>query len=641
MLDRQVLRKLRPVEILAVAFICLFILAIVTGGSSKSRHDARRTECARNLSMIGNAMRIYANDYDGAFPRSGGRNSQWMPIIPNWQAASKFGAHCVAATGDGGVGTISSCFYLLVKYTNLPLESFVCPSDTGVTVFIPADEGSGDRELFDLWDFGALPSSHCSYSYQMPFGLYNLTTSSEPTMAVAADRNPWCGSSRREEIRMLAPEGGREAAKIGNSITHENEGQNVLFLDGHVAFEKDAFCGVNDDNIYTFWDGGDIRRGAIPFIGAEPADGRDSLLVNEPPIRRTEVVKDIISVDSNDLKQTSVVATLDCPIPKRKNVVWCAPFQMAWEKFKDDIIGEPIQLRDAPKLADRLNQNQYSPENIEAESFYAAAGFVEDGILEEIQGEMARRFPAEPKVVFDPLYRTLDKASIAYAFLSLDVGFKYPFYVNNNKFAFENSNGTRTNVISFRADTEFWNSGSESVRDQVEILYHKHKRRAHPRTAEFAIDLCRHTQPYQIVLARVPCGATLGKTLATVQGKISEYEKSPNREDRRQLDFMDELIVPDILYKLTHEYAELKRALTNPQWRERGYFIFEAKQVLKFSLSRKGVSLKSEARLGGAGALPRRLHFNRPFLIYVKKRGAEYSPFFVMWVDNAELMQEF
>jgi hypothetical protein len=37
----------------------------------------------------------------------------------------------------------------------------------------------------------------------------------------------------------------------------------------------------------------------------------------------------------------------------------------------------------------------------------------------------------------------------------------------------------------------------------------------------------------------------------------------------------------------------------------------------------------------------RHFHFDRPFLIYVKKRGADYSPFFVMWVDNAELMQEY
>jgi hypothetical protein len=46
--------------------------------------------------------------------------------------------------------------------------------------------------------------------------------------------------------------------------------------------------------------------------------------------------------------------------------------------------------------------------------------------------------------------------------------------------------------------------------------------------------------------------------------------------------------------------------------------------------------LESEARLGVA-ALPREFVFNRPFLVYMQKRGAEH-PFFVMWVDNAELL---
>ncbi len=30
---------------------------------------------------------------------------------------------------------------------------------------------------------------------------------------------------------------------------------------------------------------------------------------------------------------------------------------------------------------------------------------------------------------------------------------------------------------------------------------------------------------------------------------------------------------------------------------------------------------------------------NRPFLIYIRKRGAD-RPFFVMWVDNAELLSK-
>ncbi|MGB2865295.1 MAG: hypothetical protein WBC05_18340, partial [Sedimentisphaerales bacterium] len=41
------------------------------------------------------------------------------------------------------------------------------------------------------------------------------------------------------------------------------------------------FCGINDDNIYTFWNGGDIRVGGVPGIGSEPSERLDSLLVHD------------------------------------------------------------------------------------------------------------------------------------------------------------------------------------------------------------------------------------------------------------------------------------------------------------------------------------------------------------------------
>ena len=44
-------------------------MAVITGGSGKSRVDGRRIECEKNLSVIGEAMRVYANDYDINSPR--------------------------------------------------------------------------------------------------------------------------------------------------------------------------------------------------------------------------------------------------------------------------------------------------------------------------------------------------------------------------------------------------------------------------------------------------------------------------------------------------------------------------------------------------------------------------------------------
>jgi prepilin-type processing-associated H-X9-DG protein len=106
-------------------------------------------------------------------------------------------------------------------------------------------------------------------------------------MAVVADRNPWMKSPGAEgkDPSLLAsyvPRGSKKMVNRGNAITHQEEGQNVLFMDGHVGFEKQPFCGAFNDNIYTYWDGGDIRRGGYPIPGAtEPQDRLDSYLVND------------------------------------------------------------------------------------------------------------------------------------------------------------------------------------------------------------------------------------------------------------------------------------------------------------------------------------------------------------------------
>ena len=273
------------VELLVVIAIIALLMGILMPALARVRQIAFRMVCGTNLSGIGKAMLIYANDYEDELPRSGGRNSVWAATIPMWNAQNRFQAYNVAADGSGGQANISSCFYLLVKYAEVTPKSFICKGDSGTSEFKPADDGAGDRDLIDLWDFGIAPDTHCSYSYHMPFGLYALTTSSEPGMAVAADRNPWQDSPAAAAPQFpngYAPDGGKEAVKLGNAIAHQQDAQNVLFLDIHVGQMKTPACGINDDNIYTFWDGGDIRVGSPPVVGAsEPADRLDSLLVHD------------------------------------------------------------------------------------------------------------------------------------------------------------------------------------------------------------------------------------------------------------------------------------------------------------------------------------------------------------------------
>jgi prepilin-type processing-associated H-X9-DG protein len=264
---------------------------------ARPRMTAFRMVCGSNLSGIGKAMLIYSNDYDDKLPRAGGKESVWAAKINDWKAPDRRTAFNLNPDGSGGQASISSSFFLLVKYAEVTPKSFVCKKDSGTTEFKLSEETllQPAFELIDAWDFGPNPPKHCSYAYHIPYGPYSLTTSGEPGMAVAADRNPWIPSpfvKAQKDFGKFDPNGTPERQKYGNCVPHEGDGQNVLFLDGSVRFEKRSYCAIDDDNIYTFWAGPspnwDKRKGIPPQIGSQPKDRLDSLLVNDPP---TEVEK--------------------------------------------------------------------------------------------------------------------------------------------------------------------------------------------------------------------------------------------------------------------------------------------------------------------------------------------------------------
>ena len=284
------------VELLVVIAIIALLMGILMPALARVRQIAFRMVCGTNLSGIGKAMLIYANDYEDELPRSGGRSSQWNNAIQNWEALDRYTAYGVNPTdGSGGNVSISSCFYLLVKYSEVTTKSFVCKSDSGTSPFKLSEyPNAAVTEEIDAWDFGPAidAKKHCSYTYHQPFSLYALTASSEPGMAVAADRNPWIESpaAAAKNFQGFKPDlpgmgGTTEQAKYGNSVSHQEDGQQVLFMDVHVEFAKRAYCAIEDDNIYTLLPAGI----GYPQLGDPPQPGpacvpghrKDSLLVHD------------------------------------------------------------------------------------------------------------------------------------------------------------------------------------------------------------------------------------------------------------------------------------------------------------------------------------------------------------------------
>ena len=118
-------------------------------------------------------------------------------------------------------------------------------------------------------------SSDLSYSYQNPYPSdsaiakgFRLNSDISAEFAVAADMNP--GVAGGDNVLGPTPTSSAQEMRKANSRNHDRDGQNILYGDGHVAWESNPFVGVNRDNIYSTADG---------KINASSVDGNDSVLL--------------------------------------------------------------------------------------------------------------------------------------------------------------------------------------------------------------------------------------------------------------------------------------------------------------------------------------------------------------------------
>jgi hypothetical protein len=337
--------------------------------------------------------------------------------------------------------------------------------------------------------------------------------------------------------------------------------------------------------------------------------------------------------NSSSLKATIVVPTLDTPIPARKNVVWCATFQLAWEKMRDDVSKQSIAVESAVDVAKRLNSVKGTENDLPANSYTAMAGLLQDNIISRIQSEMASRFPLAPKPTFE--VKDGDVGAVAYAYLTAGAKFTIPYFDDPEPLVFKDSAGVTSNVSCFGIRKKDASQYRE-LRSQVAVLYSDaHLGLANGAEAQYGVDLCRSTSDVQVIAAVVARRDSLSEMVGALDKKVAEYiaeiKQAPG------LSANDTLYVPTLNWRLVHRFKELEgKIVTNGPLA--GLPIAQAEQMIDFRLDRSGVMLESESKLAMA-SIPARYAFDRPFLIILRRRGAS-RPFFVMWVDNAELLKK-
>ncbi len=273
-------KGLTPLDVLVTIFVVMFMLAILMPACNKPQRISPRVKCGMNFKGLGTAMIVYANDYDDNFPE--------LPGEGPWAKELGFDYNSLSGPRAEAGRTISASWYLLVREADVSPKSFVCPSSSQVGF----DGGNPNNlDIIELWDFGADPYKHVSYSMHNPYGKFPADGTRSAAFAVAGDMSPWfldgdiVAPAAGDKAPQLITIGVSDAddnptkrvditVRVANSIHHDQEGQNVLYGDGHNWYENRSDVGVKRDGIYTYQSKGDIRIGTNPTARDEANDAR-------------------------------------------------------------------------------------------------------------------------------------------------------------------------------------------------------------------------------------------------------------------------------------------------------------------------------------------------------------------------------
>jgi prepilin-type N-terminal cleavage/methylation domain-containing protein len=307
------------IELLVVVAIIALLISILLPSLSRAREITKRAVCASNARGIGQGCKIYANDNFEAWPTAP------YTYSANNTNPSNTGINYIGALGadistDERTSPItqvhpSRSLFLLVIDGTTTTKQFICPSSSDSEDDLrngpPGGTQTASQPGINRFDFKAY--THLSYGYQFPYGLRSAQPSEnlDARQIVMADKSPYFQQATTSIGNWIFPDAvdtqlsgnqppvetdGNTGADLlnlandrwtgANSQNHGGEGQNCLYQDGHVTFEKRPIVGVNFDNIYTHIDGTptsatleDSVLGLVPAQGKGPLISTDSIMV--------------------------------------------------------------------------------------------------------------------------------------------------------------------------------------------------------------------------------------------------------------------------------------------------------------------------------------------------------------------------
>jgi len=297
------------------------------------------------------------------------------------------------------------------------------------------------------------------------------------------------------------------------------------------------------------------------------------------------------------------------------NYVWGGAMNLAWTELTENIIKENIQLNTQDKIAlemvSKLNDAPFSKSDLDEESYYVKSGYGQSTV-DEINRESKKKFPSKSfsdlKMDLAPTY------IISYAYFLKEVEYETKFEKDTVSF-----NGQK--VKGFIAD-------NEAQRGNVKIVKYESD-------DKFIISLQLKDENDQLILAK-------GYKMTDPQNIVDEINQN-NKKYLSTIGKSDRFTAPKLHLDHHRDYVELiRKYLLNKGFSD--YFIAKMFENIKFDMDEKGARVENEAVIAMSDSMmmepekPKNFILDKPYWV-VMKRADSQNPYFILGVNNVELME--